>query len=74
MGPPRAIKPEIVDRASGRLFVSLFDVSPDGYDDAHAAEKAEVERERVRLWYVTTTRARELLVLPRPSVPIARNA
>ena len=74
MGPPKAINPEIVDRAAGRIYVSLFGICPDGYDDAHAAEKAEVERERVRLWYVTATRARELLVLPRPSVPIARNA
>lgn len=37
---------------------------PEGYQDAFAAEKSELERERIRLWYVATTRARELLVLP----------
>nr|WP_230426132.1 hypothetical protein [Ralstonia syzygii] len=29
------------------------------------AEKDELDRERIRLWYVAATRARELLVLPR---------
>ena len=70
----RPIKPEIIDRANRRLYVPLFDVAPEGYEVAHAAEKAEVARERVRLWYVAATRARELLVLPRPSVPIVKNA
>jgi ATP-dependent exoDNAse (exonuclease V) beta subunit len=74
MGPPFPIKPEIIDRANRRLYVPLFGVEPEGYDNAQASEKAEVARERVRLWYVATTRAREMLVLPRPSVPIARNA
>jgi len=73
MGPPFPIKPEIIDRANRRLYVPLFDVAPEGYDIAHAAEKAEVARERVRLWYVAATRARELLVLPRPSIPIVKN-
>ena len=74
MGPPFKIKPEIIDRANRLLYVPLFDVEPEGYDNAHAAEKAEVARERIRLWYVAATRAREMLVLPRPSVPIAKNA
>ena len=30
--------------------------------------KAELDRERIRLWYVAATRARELLVLPRLDV------
>jgi exodeoxyribonuclease-5 len=38
------------------------------------AEKAELQRERVRLWYVAATRARELMVIPRPDAPVLRNA
>jgi exodeoxyribonuclease-5 len=74
MGPPMPIAPEVVDRAANRLYAPVFKIKPDGYDDAHAAEKAEVRRERVRLWYVAATRARDLLVLPRPSVPVDTDA
>lgn len=38
------------------------------------AEKEELERERIRLWYVAATRARELLVLPRLDVTPSRSA
>jgi exodeoxyribonuclease-5 len=37
--------------------------SPD-YDTVKQAEADELRRERVRLWYVTLTRARDLLLLP----------
>ena len=47
---------------------------PAGHANAHEAEKAEQERERTRLWYVAATRARELLVLPRPDVAPASNS
>ena len=57
----------VVDRAGGRLSCPVFKVKPAGYDAAREAEKTEFERERIRLWYVAATRARELLVLPRPS-------
>ncbi|MBY4949513.1 UvrD-helicase domain-containing protein [Cupriavidus respiraculi] len=57
-----------VDPESGRLFCPVFGVRPAGYDAIRSAEGAELERERVRLWYVAATRARELLVLPRPAV------
>jgi ATP-dependent exoDNAse (exonuclease V) beta subunit len=49
-------------------------VPPAGYDEAKAAEVAERERERVRLWYVAATRARELLVLPKLDVAPARSS
>ena len=58
----------ITDRQTGRLHCPMFGVSPTGYEAARAAENAELERERVRLWYVAATRARELLVLPRLDV------
>ena len=43
-------------------------MKPTGYQVALAAESAELDRERVRLWYVAATRARELLLLPRLDV------
>lgn len=55
----------VVDRATNTFYCSVFGVAPSGHDVARQAEKDELERERIRLWYVATTRARELLVLPR---------
>ena len=46
----------------------MFGVEPTGHAAARDDERAELDRERVRLWYVATTRARELLVLPRLDV------
>ena len=61
----RATETAVTDRASGRFYCRVFGVEPTGYAAAHDDEGAELDRERVRLWYVATTRARELLVLPR---------
>lgn len=58
----------ITDRATGRFYCPVFGVKPTGYEAARDAEKAELDRERIRLWYVAATRARELLVLPRIDV------
>ena len=55
----------VVDRATDTFYCSVFGVAPIGHDGARQAEKDELERERIRLWYVAATRARELLVLPR---------
>ena len=55
----------VTDRASGRFYCPVFSVEPKGFEAVLDAEKLEFERERVRLWYVAATRARELLVLPR---------
>ena len=51
-----------------------FGVKPTGYEAARDAEKAELDRERIRLWYVAATRARELLVLPRLDVAAKASA
>jgi exodeoxyribonuclease-5 len=56
---------EIVDRAANCLYCPVFGVRPLGYDEVLEAERAEINRERVRIWYVAATRACELLVLPR---------
>ena len=64
----RATETAVTDRASGRFYCRVFGVEPTGYAAARDDEGAELDRERVRLWYVATTRARELLVLPRLDV------
>ena len=65
----RATETAVTDRASGRFYCRVFGVEPTGYAAARDDEGAELDRERVRLWYVATTRARELLVLPRLDAP-----
>ncbi len=64
----------LTDRASARFYCPVFGVAPTGHEMAHNEEKAELGRERVRLWYVASTRARELLVLPRLDVATRRSA
>ena len=55
----------IIDRQTDTFYCKVLDVAPAGYENARKAETEELECERVRLWYVAATRARELLVLPR---------
>lgn len=70
MAPENAV----TDRGSGRFYCPVFGVKPTGYEAARDAEKAELDRERIRLWYVAATRARELLVLPRFDVAAKASA
>ena len=70
----RKTETAITDRASGRFYCSVLGVEPSGYAAARDDEGAELDRERVRLWYVAATRARELLVLPRLDVDAASTA
>lgn len=62
---------EVSDRDSGNLYFPVLGVPPTGHEAVLEREKQELRRERVRLWYVACTRARELLVLPRFDVPAA---
>jgi exodeoxyribonuclease-5 len=55
----------VFDRETGIFSCTVLGVSPESHDDAILAEDGEIARERIRLWYVAATRARELLVLPR---------
>jgi exodeoxyribonuclease-5 len=70
------IAPEsaVTDRDSDTFYCPVFGVKPVGYDAARDAEKAELDRERIRLWYVAATRARELLVLPRLDAAQSKSA
>jgi ATP-dependent exoDNAse (exonuclease V) beta subunit len=61
-------------RDSDTFYCPVFGVKPAGYDEARDAEKAELDRERIRLWYVAATRARELLVLPRLDAAPSKSA
>ena len=63
---------EVSDRDTGNLYFPVLGVPPIGHEAVFEREKEELNRERVRLWYVACTRARELLVLPRFDVPATR--
>jgi exodeoxyribonuclease-5 len=64
----KSVSGPIVERNMGHFYCAVFGVKPTGYAAALGAESAELDRERVRLWYVAATRARELLLLPRLDV------
>ena len=64
----------VTDRASGRFYCPVLGVAPTGHEAARKDEGEELGCERVRLWYVAATRARELLVLPRLDVAAADSA
>lgn len=57
----------VIERGTSHLYCKLFGVAPAGHDQVSRDEKDEIDRERVRLWYVAATRARDLLILPRSS-------
>jgi exodeoxyribonuclease-5 len=68
------VRDPIIDSDTKTIFLPIFGVAPAGYEEAKAAEVAERERERLRLWYVAATRARELLVLPKLDVAASKSS
>ncbi len=56
-------------RSDDTLHMKIAGIEPASYTEVKAFEEQELERERVRLWYVACTRARDLLVLPRHEDP-----
>jgi exodeoxyribonuclease-5 len=64
----------VIDRQTETFYCPVFGVPPEGYEAAREAEKDELDRERIRLWYVAATRARELLVLPRLDTSPSKSA
>ena len=62
------------DRAAARFSTPVFGIEPAGHADLKSREETEQDRERVRLWYVASTRARDLLVLPRHSAQLPDNS
>lgn len=70
MAPENAV----IDRLTETFYCPVLGVTPEGYEAARQAEKEELDRERIRLWYVAATRARELLVLPRLDTTPSKSA
>lgn len=64
----------VIDRQTETFYCPVLGVTPEGYEAARQAEKEELDRERIRLWYVAATRARELLVLPRLDTTPSKSA
>jgi exodeoxyribonuclease-5 len=52
-------------RSDDTVHFKLFDQVPADYELVKSAERDQLRRERVRLWYVAITRACDLLLLPR---------
>jgi ATP-dependent helicase/nuclease subunit A len=52
-------------RSDNTVHFKLLDQAPPDYEAVKAAERDQLRRERVRLWYVAITRACDLLLLPR---------
>ena len=64
-GTPKGETGIMHDRRSAQFSISVLGVEPPAYGALKALNEQEQARERVRLWYVAATRARDLLVLPR---------
>jgi ATP-dependent exoDNAse (exonuclease V) beta subunit len=54
-------------RSDDTVHFKILDHAPPDYGAVKAAERDQLRRERVRLWYVAITRACDLLLLPRQS-------
>ena len=54
-------------RSDDTVHFKLLDQAPADYEPVKTAERDQLRRERVRLWYVAITRACDLLLLPRQS-------
>ena len=52
------------DRPTNLFYVKAFGRYPIGCQAAHSEEKRQGDLERERLWWVATTRARDLLLMP----------
>lgn len=64
----------VIDRQTETFYYPVLGVVPEGYETARQTEREELDRERIRLWYVAATRARELLVLPRLDATPSKSA
>lgn len=57
-------RPLVVDVSSRQISMPFFGFQPSGYSELKQISDVESHNERVRLLYVATTRARDLLVVP----------
>lgn len=70
-GSPQAESGLAHDRSKNLFSIPVLGNDPPDYEDIKAKNVVESTRERVRLWYVATTRARDLLILPRHSTKLS---
>ncbi len=70
-GDPKAESGLMHDRRAGEFSAPILGIDPGSYADMKSWTEEENARERIRLWYVATTRACDLLVLPRHKAPLS---
>jgi ATP-dependent exoDNAse (exonuclease V) beta subunit len=68
--PPHPDRPDRLPTLGLWTNPAVLGVEPLGHDAIKTRNEQEQARERVRLWYVAATRARDLLVLPRHSAKL----
>jgi ATP-dependent exoDNAse (exonuclease V) beta subunit len=73
-GQPHAETGVMQDRRLNVFSTRVLGVKPAGYAALKEHNEQEDGRERVRLWYVATTRARDLLILPRHGAELSPNS
>lgn len=54
----------VTNRETNTLSCPILGVAPAGHEAVRTEEATELAHERVRVWYVAATRARQLLLLP----------
>ena len=62
---PRAVSGFLYGRSDDTVHFKDKVFSSDGYKEIRDEEERQLRAERIRLWYVALTRARDLLLLPR---------
>lgn len=70
-GAPKAESGLVQDRSKNLFSIPILGVCPADHAAIEARADEEQRRERVRLWYVAATRARDLLILPRHSTDLS---
>jgi exodeoxyribonuclease-5 len=73
-GSPRRETSVMFSRSEATFSTRLLGIAPPAYNALQTLNDEEQARERVRLWYVATTRARDLLLLPRHSASLPERA
>ena len=73
-GSPRRETSVMFSRSEATFSTRLLGITPPAYNALQMLNDEEQARERVRLWYVATTRARDLLLLPRHSATLPERA
>ena len=68
---PRSDKDFLYRRRDDSVHYKMFGFPSLDYETVHQEENEEKRRERIRLWYVALTRARDLLLLPRQNERIS---